>query len=257
MKLYFIKLNGRVLVICEYQYVMKELSKIIEEYNRNLFGIGLIFLPLKEYQEKMEEFLSDYASDYNLEDELKKIEEESNDYDEENRSTFLSHFGQQAYERHKELNVIFPNNFRYAFISQVASFVEYELRAICNYYAKEFGTEYILDDLRGSEFEQVKTFLQKSAGLNMLELDPEWQILKQFWVLRKRIVHHQGEIRPEDFDKNFKDIRTFLNSEKVDNDLVRILIPDEKLGEKYIETAHSFFTKLIEKLGISSEVRPS
>jgi len=234
---------------------MKEVSKIIDEYKRNIFGIGLIFSPLKEYQKKMEKFLKEYAAEYDLNEELGHYEKEAEAYDYEDKGVFLNHFGQQAYERHKELNIIFPNNFRYAFIGQVASFVEYELRAICNHYAEESGALYTLDDLKGSEFEQVKTFLQKSAKLRIQELDPEWQILKQFWVLRKRIIHHQGLISQDDFDKNLKDLKGLLKTEKAEKGLIQIIIPDEKLGEKYIDKAYNFFTKLIEKLRIGSEVR--
>ena len=233
---------------------MKTRSKILEEYANNIFGIGLAFTGLSDYQNMIEEFLQEKAEEFKKIDHHKKLKEEASFYEHPVSQDYYNHFAFEAFLREKELSIIYPNNFRASFINQVTSFVEFELREICNYYALANNTTYLVDDLKGSGLNRIALFLKRSAKIEISTLNPEWEITIQFWNLRHKLVHAQGLIKQDDL-KSIDKLKQYLKiGTPFQDGLCEIIIPNKDLGIFYLKTIESLFDNLINELKIERPV---
>ncbi len=112
-----------------------------------------------------------------------------------------------------EHSIFYPQSFRTAFLVQLFSILEYELRVICLHHHIENKTDFSINDLSGrSDLEKAKKYLTKSCSVNFENLNPEWNFLNTIRKIRNSIVHHKGEIKKT--DKDWNSIFNFVKNNK-------------------------------------------
>ncbi|MBW6482310.1 MAG: hypothetical protein K0B10_04540 [Vicingaceae bacterium] len=148
--------------------------EIMHYWDLKFQGIEEKIDSLNAYNILMEEYLSKLISEASIQG---KLEEGKNNQDEVN---ILS-------------TTILSNTFYSSFLVQIISLIEHELRGICllieNYNYQKFS----INDLKGhSDIDKAKTYLLKTIELKTNLLNPEWQTVKNCYLLRNSIVHNQG-----------------------------------------------------------------
>lgn len=223
---------------------------MILDYSKlQLFGIEMIFVDFKNYQNLIETFLNDkrveLEKDFDKDDLTKTI-----DLNSESNQLYRDHLLDQFSERHREISVIFPHSFRVSLLTQIVSFIEFELKEICDFYGSKLGETFRLQDLKGnSDFEKAKTYLVKTAKINFDNLNPEWLFIDNCRQLRNKLVHNQGYIMSSDaqimtFIKGLDSI--ILNDAAFAGEQAQvIIIQNRTLIDRLIELAESFFKKLL------------
>ena len=186
-------------------------SKLLDYSKLHLFGIELAFIELKNYQSVIENFLDEeklrLKTSFDESDFVHKIEMKT-----ETERDYHSYLLDQYAERSWELNELYPHNFRASFLTQIISFIEYELKKICDHYQLLNNSPLGISDLKGnSDYEKSRTFLSKVGGVAFSNLEPEWSFINKSRVIRNKIIHQQGLLSIT--DKDFKQIDDFVKME--------------------------------------------
>jgi hypothetical protein len=234
------------------------MSKILNSENE-LFGLELIFVDFKNYYNLIESHITkvnkEYQAKYNNQanyKEAKKFGKFSNEY--------LLFLYEQYINELNNLTVQYPHNLRASFLIHIISFIEYELREICDYHHGKNNTDFRLTDLKGSsDMEKAKKYLSKAAKIDFSKLNPEWDAINTIRKIRNKIVHHNGTIKVTDADWNELEMfckHTQLinlieeagsnNSQEKSN--FNIIIPNRELNYKLIADTESFFIKLMNEI---------
>jgi len=183
-------------------------SKLLHYSAIHLFGIELAFIEFRNYYELIETSLAAEA-DKRISLFNEKYDELVNSVEEEG---YAAHLDQQFAEQVTELSYYFPHSFRSSFLIQLFSFIEYELKEICNHHHHTRQTDIPLGELKGSsDLDKAKTYLTKVCKVDLNTLQPEWNYLLDMRRVRNLMVHHSGVIVPDHPDR--KQLRAFIEKE--------------------------------------------
>jgi hypothetical protein len=227
---------------------MKETQSIILNFSEfQLFGIDLALVEFKNYQNTIEKFLE--SEKQNLEKSYQnKITELS-----ENDTNSWNRIAENYSEKYSDIARIFPHNFRASFLIQIVSFIEHELKDICEQYEFLKKTKYSINDLKGNnDIEKAKQYLAKSCNVNFANLNPEWQFIIMVKRIRNKIVHHQGFVKKierdwklfYDFNREKEFFRFSPKGEFVESP--KLVISNRLLNDKLLKCTEQFFKKLLE-----------
>lgn len=214
-----------------------------------LFSIDIIFMDLRNYQNLIEDFLSNKKNE---------LEENYNQIDLEkeaakagpNKDQYYQHLIDSFAERHHEISRQFPHNFRASFLIQIVSVIESELKKICNHYGASTHQKFRVDDLKGhDDLEKCKIYLKTTVGLNFINFEKEWNYIKLCKLLRNKIVHNDSTIKRTDnnlinFSKKSESIE-FLNYEYTDDLQIEFIIVNKKLIDKLLDSSKHIFNILL------------
>ncbi|WP_316805322.1 hypothetical protein [Pedobacter nototheniae] len=219
-----------------------------------LFGIEIAFQELLDYYKIIEQGL---VSEKNT-----RFKNFSKNYKDAvsnvNEQGYESYLQSELASEYMKLDYYFPHNFRASFLIQIFSFIEYELKQICNHHHHLLATDISISDLKGSsDLDKANLYLKKVCKINFNNLQPEWNYLNSVRKIRNRLVHHQGTITFDDPDR--KTILSFIKSsedisikeeklEKKDFDKkdITIMITGKEFNEKFLDNAEIFFKNLLE-----------
>lgn len=180
-------------------------SLILRNKISNFLGTGE-FGEFRDYLNLMESLFSQEKEKAQQSFNINSLEEEAKSAGEDHRD--YSHFLMS--EKHREISLIsydFPNGFRASFLTQLFSFLEFELRNVCDYHSNKHSHYFSISDLKGgSDIEKAKLYLKKAAKVDFDKLNPEWEFIKNIAIIRNLIIHHQGLIsnQHQDFNKIHK-----------------------------------------------------
>lgn len=233
-------------------------SKLLDYSRSHLFGIELAFIELKNYQSVIENFLDEekikLKPTFNESDIIQKAQANL-----EIRQEYYSYLLDQCAERAWELNELYPHNFRASFLTQIISFVEYELKKICDHHHHIKKSNFGISDLKGnSDFEKAQKYLSKVAGVNFLNLEPEWEFINKSRIIRNKIIHQQGVLLK--IEKDFKQLDDFVNKqvglkykqkkETVGSETITeftLIISSKDFSINLLRSTEIFFKKLLEQ----------
>jgi hypothetical protein len=233
----------------------KHKSKLLNYSAIHLFGIELAFIEFRNYYQMIENSLASEAdkriSHFNekFEDMVAGVKEEG----------YAAYLDQQFAEQVTQLSYYFPHAFRSSFLIQVFSFIEFELKEICNHHHDNQKTAISLADVKGnSDLDKAKLYLTKICRVDINDLKPEWDYLLEVRKLRNTLVHHNGVLAPDHHDRKqlipfinqnagieFKEQVTARKPDLTREDLT-IMITGMELNEKLLTIAEQFFKKLLE-----------
>lgn len=183
-------------------------SKLLNHSKLHLFGVEMAFLELSNYYQIIEaSFVSE--ADLRISDSRKKLEEVVAGY---NAEGYEAHLTQEFAEQIAQLTYYFPHAFRSSFLIQVFSFVEFELKEICNRHHRIHKTDISIADLKGtSDLDKAKVYFTKVCKVNMNYLQPEWSYLLDIRKIRNALVHHAGIVLGDHGDR--EQIISFIERE--------------------------------------------
>jgi hypothetical protein len=241
-------------------------SKLIDKCKTELFGIDLVFSGFTHYYEMIANLLDQQANQFegNYYIHKKEIEEIAHKeaIKEENKdivnyeNIYLGHLDSQLSETFFELTVIFPNNFRGFFLTQLYSFIESELIKICDYHHKIKHTDSSIKEIKGkNELDRVKKYLHRLCKIDSLQIDDELLVIDRVRRIRNKIVHHNGLINAGERDyEYFNDLANGLNwfdlkeqhLNEVITDELLIVFKESVIINELVKSAKSLFSKLLE-----------
>lgn len=231
---------------------MKSKSKLIEYSKDHLFTIDLAFNEFDSYQRMIEKFLSEEQT--RLEQKIKNFGYDKN----ENEQGYSDYLLTQLLEGHVSLSKLYTHNFRASFFIQLISFIEYELRSICEYHHSVEKTDFGIQDLKGNnDMDKAKIYLSKSAKIDFNKLNPEWQFIQEAKEIRNILVHHQSRIILNNKtnirlkkifnERNYYEYYKIPNSDDGNGfEEGHFLITNSAANRKLIANTKLFFTKLLE-----------
>ncbi len=213
-----------------------------------LFGIEFSLVDFKKYQTKIESFLDKEKKSLDESYNKSLAELDQDDYKRYNQ------IAQDYYYRSGDIATLFPHNFRASFLIQIITFIEHELKLICEHYEFEKQTKYSINDLKGTnDIEKAKQFLEKSCNVNFRNLDKEWQFILKIKRIRNKLVHSQGFVKKT--EKDWKVFNDFNNKLKYfdfspKGELVeepKLIIKNRLLIDDLLKVTEDFFNKLLGK----------
>ena len=213
-----------------------------------LLGIEFSLGDFKKYQITIEDFLA--KEQKTLEESYSKNLEE---LDQDDHKKY-NQIAQDYYYRSGDIATLFPHNFRASFLIQIITFIEHELKLICEHYEFEKQTKYSINDLKGvNEIGKAKQFLEKSCNVNFQNLDKEWQFILKVKRIRNKLVHSQGFVKKS--EKDWKVFNDFNNKLKYfdfspKGELVeepKLIIKNRLLIDDLLKITNTFFNKLLGK----------
>lgn len=159
------------------------------------------------------------------------------------------------------LNDNFIKNYRNSIVYQLFSFLELELKYFCNRYRNEFLFE--IEDLKGSAImDNFSLYLKRTKIRDIGNLNPEWEYIDNFRILRNCFIHQDGVIKSS-VGKNFKKIQSFSKDNftlknigkvkeydtenrliEIDDEIFYIILSNKEFIQKTIEKIESFLDKL-------------
>ena len=224
-----------------------------------MFGVELVFVDYRNYQNLMEDHLAKnikYFEEKHNENSLAQEAKKAG----EHQSEYLSHLLDMYFDEHLNLSIQYPHNFRASFLTQIFSFIEYELRAICKHHHSLNKTDFSVSDLQGaSDMDKAKKYLSRAAKIEFDALNPEWSAINTVRKLRNKIVHHQGIVTTADPDwteldmfighNNFIELIEVTTDNKLDTiKYYNIIIKNKSLNDKLIKDTENFFIKLLTEI---------
>ncbi len=219
-------------------------SKLLNNIDIHLFGIEITFAEFNDYQKLLEGFLEKEKANFEklFKDIQHKLETETQSIED---PAYQANVLETGIERHFEISVLYPHNFRASFLTQIFAFIEFELKKICDYHHKLNNTDYSINDLKGnSEIEKAKVYLTKSCKIHFDKLEPEWGLINKIKLIRNKLVHHQGII--EKSDKDWKPIVSYIK--EFDLGMLKdnvFIINNREFNERFLKISESFFKKLL------------
>ncbi|MCB7479846.1 hypothetical protein [Christiangramia sediminis] len=193
---------------------------------------------LKEEEKQLDEKLKQFMSD-----------DDEETYD----SGYSRYLLDKLIGDHQYLTLQSTHNFRSSFYIQIISFLEYELKSICQFHHKKFNTNFSVNHLRGSnEIDKAKLYLSRTCQVNFNNLKPEWDFLLNAKEVRNILVHNQSQI--ELLEKRGKKVKGFLDSKNYfrfyqSNDSEkegRFYITSSEANQDLLNNTRNFFVKLLE-----------
>ena len=233
---------------------IKTESRIIKNKIQNILGTG-DFSQFRAYLASIESYFSQEKTKLDESFNMQELEERSKTYGEFHREILNFEIGEHFRER-SMISFNFPNSFRTALVIQLFSFVEFELKNICEYHAKvKNPNSSYADSMHHWNILKSKNYLNKSANINIKNLNPEWNFIDNVRIIRNHLVHNQGSIFEK--DKNFKRVSDFAKKNNLslarhnENDEMSsniIVIPEKTMLENLIDNIEKFFRKLEKEL---------
>lgn len=175
--------------------------------------------------------------------EIEKIREEEPEY----YNHIIDVFDQQ----YQEISDAFPQNFRVSFLTQIISFVEFNLKEICDFVAFESKQTFHMADLKGnSDFEKAGTYLKRVTQFELSSLGENWKFIEDCRVIRNKLIHQQGNVGDKETIK--KRVEEFLPlfpgislEERLKGERWEIRINSKELNSKLLIFVADFFTHLL------------
>lgn len=94
-----------------------------------------------------------------------------------------------------EIEQEFIQRFRKSIVIQIFSFLESELKSICNSHAESTKSIYIVNDLKGySDLDKIKKYLNNSMDIDLVKFD-QWKFINNLRMVRNKIVHENSTIK--------------------------------------------------------------
>jgi len=230
-------------------------SKLLNYCQIHLYGIEMAFSELREYYDVIEKGLASESG--------KKIKDYNERYEtmlaSNTEEGWAAHLDSQYIEQVVLLDYYFPHAFRSSFLIQIFSFVEFELKEICNHHHDTLKTDIAIADLKGgSDLEKAKTYLSKICKVDINDLQPEWNYLLEIRRVRNTLVHHSGIIAPDNSDR--KILLSFIEKENgievkekpterkpdLTKEDLTIMITGQGFNGRLLANAERFFKKLLE-----------
>ncbi|WP_370425264.1 hypothetical protein [Tenacibaculum dicentrarchi] len=202
----------------------------------------------KKYQTTIENFLDKEKKSLDESYNKSLAELDQDDYKKYNQ------IAKDYYYRSGDIATLFPHNFRASFLVQIITFIEHELKLICEHYEFEKQTKYSINDLKGTnDIEKAKQFLEKSCNVNFRNLDKEWQFILKIKRIRNKLIHSQGFVKKT--EKDWKVFNDFNNKLKYfdfspKGELVeepKLIIKNRLLIDDLLKVTEDFFNKLLGK----------
>lgn len=230
---------------------MKSRSKLIEYSKDQLFAIDIAFYEFNAYQTMIEKFL--LQEQLRLEEKIKEFEVDKN----KKLPGYSDFLLTKLIEDHVSLSNLYTHNFRASFYIQIISFIEYELRNICEYHHVIKKTDFGIEDLKGSnDIDKAKIYLSKSANIKFKNLNPEWQFIQEAKEIRNLLVHHQSRViiknkRNERLksvfqEKDYFEYHKFPSENSEGFEEGHFFICKSEANRRLIDSSKIFFTKLLE-----------
>src|SRR5438552_9646115 len=120
-------------------------SKILKAKDK-LFGVELVLVDYRNYQNLMEDHLTKTVKHFEEKHNESSLAQEAKRAG-EHQSDYWSFLLDQYCDEHLNLSVQYPHNFRASFLTQLFSFIEYELLAICKHHHSLNKTDFSVSDL--------------------------------------------------------------------------------------------------------------
>jgi hypothetical protein len=230
-------------------------STLLDYSRAYLFGIRIAFIELNSYQNFIETFLEGEKDKHRESFSKAEAEEVAKSYhpDEARYYEFLE---SQYLDRYLELSELYPHNFRASFLINIISFIEYELKKICDYDHILYKRDFSISDLKGnSVIEKAKNYLSKSCKVDFANLNAEWTFINICRQIRNNIVHEQGILTSS--SKNWQELNDFIQKNnylkiRPENSFVKIggltnqlIITSKELNDNLLKATEKFFEKLL------------
>lgn len=106
----------------------------------------------------------------------------------------------------------FISNIRVNLLFLCISFIEFEMKNICDAIFIEKKVLFSISDLKGnSDFEKAKIYL-KNCGIIDLQKNEYWNFIDISRLIRNKFIHNQGALYND--ESNYKTIKNFILQEK-------------------------------------------
>ena len=123
---------------------------------------------------------------------------------------------------------------RYSTITRLWSHFESRLTNYCNSHQLQHNKEYGIDDLRGSTFEKITKYLERSVQLDIQNAHKKnYDFIKSLNHLRNQIVHHEGLCKSQSKYNQVKDLLNYgldLRQKTLENHVYNIILSKEFIG---------------------------
>jgi hypothetical protein len=230
-------------------------SKLLNYSEIHLFGIEIAFNEMREYYDIIENGLSAETGK-----KIKKYNHRLGAIIASNKEEgWAAHVENQYYEEVAKLDYYFPHAFRSSFLIQIFSFIEFELKEICNHHHITLKTDVAISDFKGtSDLDKAKIYLTKICKIQINDLKPEWDYLLEIRKIRNVLVHYQGIIKPDQKERN-QMLKFIANEDGVEikeqptdrrpdlsKEDLTIMVTGRKFNETLLANAEAFFKKLLD-----------
>jgi len=247
-------------------------ENIIETWlTGKLFGIDFIFINFDTYYKSILELLVQKAEDFktNFPNVLKAINDHVDEESikpenidlEDFKSTYYEYLLKGQDDTFVDITEKFPRYFRSFFLAQVYSYTESELKNICDYlYAKgktrtsffSFYNSIKKTNKKLGYVEGYLNYLSSYAGLKLSDVSSEMSDLRATGLIRNIIVHNSSVVKTshgdwtliKSMEEDFNHIQLIPRASKKEFEIV---IPNDFLITKVIESSKSLFKKLLEE----------
>ncbi|AZA54041.1 hypothetical protein [Chryseobacterium sp. G0201] len=160
----------------------------------DLFYVELSMVSFKNYLKLIEDNFDQQKNI--LTDRYNQFKNSNEDND--NFRSPLHMTSEQLYELEEE----FVQRFRQSLIIQLFSYVERDLKSICNSHSSSTESIYSIIDLKGSnDLDKIKKYMSKSMNIEIAKFSL-WPFINSLRILRNKIVHEDATIQANDNDFN-------------------------------------------------------
>lgn len=160
----------------------------------DLFYVELSMVSFKNYLKLIEDNFDQQKNI--LTDRYNQFKNSNEDND--NFRSPLHMTSEQLYELEEE----FVQRFRQSLIIQLFSYVERDLKSICNSHSSSTESIYSIIDLKGSnDLDKIKKYMSKSMNIEIAKFSL-WPVINSLRILRNKIVHEDATIQANDNDFN-------------------------------------------------------
>lgn len=210
------------------------------------------FIDLRNYQNFMEDYLIQAKCKFEA-----STKETIANYDDIDYEHVLNNMA----ERHYEIVLLYPHQFRASFLIHIMSFIESALRKICTDYENRNHIQIPFSRDKGkSDFQKSQRFLMEEAKIELSNMK-EWNFINSVRKIRNKLVHNQGIVC--DSDNDFGEIEMFIEhydfisfENKIIHGYVnqshpqKLIIHKREMNDFLINSAENFCDELLEKLGL-------
>ncbi|WP_367769163.1 hypothetical protein AB3G33_10650 [Flavobacterium sp. WC2421] len=148
-----------------------------------------------------------------------------------------------------EIEQEFIQRFRKSIVIQIFSYLESELKSICNTHSDSTKSIYTVNDLKGnSDLDKVKKYLTKSMKIEVGKFDL-WPFINNLRILRNKIVHENSTIQINDGDlkaiKTFSNNKFLLESENPNSEFYNIVFNNQDFLDECLNKIESFIQEIM------------
>jgi|GEM_PF-1724007 len=155
-------------------------------------------------------------------------------------NSFLHNTSTQLMEIEKE----FIQRFRKSIVIQIFSFLESELKSICNCHAESTKSKYGVNDLKGySDLDKIKKYLFNSMDIDLVKFE-QWKFINNLRMVRNKIVHENSTVKITNCD--YASIKTFskdyflLDSQSPNSEFYTITLHSSNFLDDCLNIVESF-----------------